>query len=447
MYTKAAAASVTCISSKCYVPECRNQHLLIGVIVTCLLLIWLQAPRSTVSAATTPRTPRTNPPTATATPFSESPFADAQMRPAAQTPDRLQPQSVPATPEPTAEFGGNTVGLGANVQLGNSGTEHGIANRAAGVSPAAAHRQQMLLPEPLGRQVVPSGRSKLYGLPSAEDIDALCDMDNPSHQSQQMDPSTQTHPHAVFNPADMAPTTSLAPILTSSTADTYDESADRPSSSGTQNTYTNDVYTPQHSSTSQFKRGPVAQSRHFASPSRYEAPESSVPHPQSFRMQSECDSSAYDEGASSTLVHSISNEEQIMQDLLEEDNDDIFYNNNMDTQQHDREGERTGNRVEQLNTMELHGILGQHGYKLPELAPEQEEEEESDGDADGEDGDGDEDLDDNEEDEEDDIASDKSIYKVGFTAECRIVLSPMCEKSENLNLSISACLELDAALA
>lgn len=99
-----------------------------------------------------------------------------------------------------------------------------------------------------------------------------------------------------------------------------------------------------------------------------------------------------------------------MHDLLGDDNDDIFYNV-MDTQQHDPEAGLERHRMPQLNTMELHGLLGQHGYKLPELAGDQEDDEESDGD-DGV-GDGDEDLDDPDvdDDDEDEDAS-KAIFKV-----------------------------------
>ena len=153
-----------------------------------------------------------------------------------------------------------------------------------------------------------------------------------------------------------------------------------------------------------------------------------MPYPQGLRLQSECDSSAFDEGASSTLIRSISNEEQNMQDLLEDDNDDIFYNV-MDTQQHDADMADSRHSAQQLNTMELHGLLGQHGYKLPELAGDQEEEEESEGE--GEDGAGDceEDLDDpdvdDDEEEEDDEDSSKAIFKVYLT-----VLSRVASKAE-----------------
>ena len=99
-----------------------------------------------------------------------------------------------------------------------------------------------------------------------------------------------------------------------------------------------------------------------------------------------------------------------MHDLLGDDNDDVFYNV-MDTQQHIQEMGVDRHRTQQLNTMELHGLLGQHGYKLPELAGDQEDDEDSDGD-DGV-GDGDEDLDDPDvDDDDDDENSSKAIFKV-----------------------------------
>lgn len=98
-----------------------------------------------------------------------------------------------------------------------------------------------------------------------------------------------------------------------------------------------------------------------------------------------------------------------MHDLLEDDNDDMFYNV-MDTRQNDQEVGVDRHRTQQLNTMELHGILGEHGYKLPELAGDQEEEEEE---SDGEEGAGDEDLDDPDVDDDEDDEDAKAIFKVG----------------------------------
>ena len=318
----------------------------------------------------TPHTPRTHAHTETATPSLKSPFSESQARPSAPTPHRLEHQSVPATPELASETGGHRADIGGNE----------------------------IIPDRKRQQPGARAKSKLYGLPSAEDIDALCDMDNPGQSHLNL--------NAAYEPAEA--NLRLAPSLTGTTANPYQESADRPSSSNTvQNTHNIDMYTPQPGGSSQ--QGLLTQLGQYTSSSTFETPEAPMLHSQSFHPQSECDSSAYDEGASSTLIHSISNEEQIMQDMLEEDHDDGFYTN-LDVQQHDREDEAHGNRVEQLNTMELHGILGQHGYKVPELAGEQEEAEDSD--ADGEDGDGDEDLDDNDEDYEEDGISDKNLFKV-----------------------------------
>lgn len=138
-----------------------------------------------------------------------------------------------------------------------------------------------------------------------------------------------------------------------------------------------------------------------------------------------------------------------MREMLEEGNDDMSCDIAMDSQQHDRDDEGPGSRAEQLNTLELHGILGQHGYMLPELAGEQEEEEESDGDDDA-DGDDNDDLDDNEEDEEADEASDKNLFKVSrFHAKCdgppivvRLQLAksgPSCDQPHVLSVAFPHC--------
>ena len=354
---------------------------------------------STATTPRTPRTPRAFPATALPTQSPDFAPAEAASGQAAPASDWLQPQSVPATPE-TTKSGGNA---------GPSVPEQG---RAVWHSPPSTPQEQMQMSEGLSLQTNQgslSAPAKMYGLPSAEDIDALCDMDNPSHhRSQGMPSNVRLHDNAAYQPINMQH--ALAPVATTlPPAAVQDDVIEGPSVSGFHSTYTNDMAAPQHSS-SQFKRTLSGHSRQSFPPNRPELPEPSMPYLQGSRLQSECDSSAFDEGASSTLIHSISNEEQNMHDLLEDDNDDIFYNV-MDTQQHGSDmGEVSHRAQQQLNTMELHGILGQHGYKLPELAGDQEEEEESDGD----DGVGDEDLDDPDvdDDDEDDEESNKDIFKV-----------------------------------
>jgi len=308
----------------------------------------------------TPRTPRSHPPAPMPTPPQ-----------GLSPPDRLQSQSVPATPQPAAETAGNGAAFGGKPDFGwtQPGQHPESVGRDVGSSPAGHSQQQMLPPAALpalARQSLTSqGQAKFRALPSAEAIDALCDMSSDSHHADSANSASQLHQTSVV----------------------------------------------QHTNSSQYKQGSSTQAHPHMLSSQYEPPESSMPYPQSFRMQSECDSSAYDEGASSTLIHSISNEERIMREMLEEGNDDMSCDIAMDSQQHDRDDEGPGGRAEQLNTLELHGILGQHGYMLPDLAGEQEEEEESDGDDDA-DGDDNDDLDDNEEDEETDEASDKGLFKV-----------------------------------
>lgn len=366
----------------------------------------------------TPRTPRSQSPAPMPTPPQglsgstwSGPAADVES-----TPDRLQAQSVPATPQPAAEIGGNGAASGGKPAFGwtQPGQHPESVGREVGSSPAGHSQQQMLLPAALptlARQSLSSqGQAKFHALPSAEAIDALCDMSSDSHHAESATPASQLHQTAA-NQQEMAAGSSLAPVLTNSAAAAYNESAaDMQSGSGGQAAHINGASAVQHTSSSQYKQGSSTQAHPHTLSCQYEAPESSMPYPQSFRMQSECDSSAYDEAASSTLIHSISNEEQIMREMLEEGNDDMSCDIAMDSQQHDRDDEGPGSRAEQLNTLELHGILGQHGYMLPELAGEQEEEEESDGDDDA-DADDNDDLDDNEEDEEADEASDKNLFK------------------------------------
>ena len=342
------------------------------------------SPHSVASTATTPRTP--NPHTSTSVEISSADFATAEevSRQAAPTPDRLQPHSVPATPE-MAEFVGDA-----------------SEGRAAWHSPPPGHGQQQLLAK---HEQPPFTGRRLTGLPSAEDIDALCDMDNPSHHAAGLRDGRHLQDDRICQP--MHPV--LAPVLTRSSAAAHDDMADRPPKPGVPGTYTHDAATPQHSSSSHSKR---SLSRQHFPPNRPDMPESSMPCSHSFRLHSECDSSAFDENASSTLIHSISNEEQSMHDLLGDDNDDTFYNV-MDTQQHDPEMAVDRHRRPQLNTVELHGLLGQHGYKLPELAGDQEDDEDSDGDDRV--GDGDEDLDDPDaDDDDDDEDASKAIFKVAF---------------------------------
>ena len=356
---------------------------------------------STATTPCSPRTPRALPPTALPTQSADIAPAESASRQAAPASDWLQPQSVPATPE-MANSGGNAA---------PSAPEQG---RAVWHSPPASPHQQMFMPEALSLQTNQgsfSAPAKIYGLPTAEDIDALCDMDNPSHQHSQGTPSDiRLHDNAAYQPIKMQH--ALAPLATTAPTAVQDDATDRMSVPGFQSTYTNDIAAPQHSS-AHLKHTTSGRSRQPFPPNRPEMTEPSMPYLQASRLQSECDSSAFDEGASSMLIHSISNEEQNMHDLLEDDNDDIFYNV-MDTQQDGSDMGDAGHRAQQqLNTMELHGILGQHGYKLPELAGEQEEEEDSDGD-DGV-GDGDEDLDDPDvDDDEDDEESSKAIFKVCF---------------------------------
>lgn len=352
----------------------------------------------------TPRTPPSNAPTAPPSPAQQSPFSREQTT---AVPDRLQPQSVPATPEPAAVFGGNLTDLGRKMGTSPHMQAHGAGNNLAGVPSPSPPWQSGPQPESFvpvySKQRAPAPKSKLFGLPSAEDIDALCDMDNPSHLSSSADATAQLHHNPAFETAPI-----MAPILTSGAGD-YDDGADRPSSSGLLNTYSNGAYAPQYSSSSTFRPAPITHSRPNPVSTRQDAAEASNAYAHSLRLQSECDSSAYDEGSSSMLIHSNSNEEQNMHDLLEEDTDDIFY-----TQHGGHPDDMHNTQAEQLNTLELHGILGQHGYKLPELAGEQEEEEEeSDGEAEGDDdADGDEDLDDdNELDDEDDEGSEKNLFK------------------------------------
>ncbi|DBB10598.1 TPA: hypothetical protein ACH3X3_007111 [Trebouxia sp. C0006] len=365
----------------------------------------------------TPRTPRSHPPAPLPTP-PQGLSSNAWSRPAAEVespPDRLQAQSVPATPEPAAESGGNGAAFGGKPDFGwtQPGQHPESVGRGVGPSPAGQSQQQILLPAvlpALARQSLTSqGQAKFRALPSAEAIDALCDMSDGSHHAESAKAASQLHQTAAYQ-QEMAPSSSLAPVLTNSAAAAYNESADTPSYSGGQAAHINGASVVQHTSSSQYKQGSSMQAHPHTLSSQYEAPESSMPYPQSFRMPSECDSSAYDEGGSSTLIHSISNEEQIMREMLEEGNDDMSCDIVMDSQQHDRDDEGPGSRAEQLNTLELHGILGQHGYMLPDLAGEQEEEEESDGDDDA-DGDDNDDLDDDEEDEETDEASDKGLFK------------------------------------
>lgn len=352
------------------------------------------SPHSVASTATTPRTPRPPPPTSADRSSAEFVVPESASRHATPSADRLQPRSVPATPE-MAQLGGEAVpgGNGTPLQKG----------RAAWQSPPSV-QQQMLTqdalssPSPARLDRSPAPSSKLSGLPSAEDIDALCDMDKPSHNVEvAMPASDPSHVDKMCQSAHPA----LAPVLTRGSGAGHDDLAERPSGSGGPSTHPNDASNPQYSS-SHFM--PSMPRQHFP-PNRSDVPESSARCCHSFRVQSECDSSAFDEGASSTLIHSISNEEQNMRDLLEDDNDDMFYNV-MDTRQHDPEVDR--HRTQQLNTMELHGILGEHGYKLPELAVDQEEEEDSDGDE----GAGDEDLDDPDVDDDDEDEDTKAIFKV-----------------------------------
>ena len=362
------------------------------------------SPRSVASTATaphTPRTPRGLPPTGLPTASPELHAADHVSRHTA--PDRLQPGSIPATPD-TAEFSGNS---------GRSESDH-VQPAGSGLDRA----EQMLRPEMLAspaKQVMSAAPvrspayTQLFGLPSAEDIDALCDLDTFSpQQPQAFPPPLPVHDNTAYHPDERHH--ALAPVMTTGSAALENEAAQH--MPGVPKLWAVEAVTPQHSS-SQFKSTPLGQHRQSFPPnslfSRSNLPDSSMPYSQASRLQSECDSSAFDEGASSTLIHSISNEEQNMHDLLGDDNDDMFYNV-MDTQQPGSEMGDGGLRAQQLNTMELHGILGQHGYKLPELAADQEEEE-----SDGDDGlgDGDEDIDDPDvdEDDEDEDAS-KAIFKV-----------------------------------
>ena len=369
----------------------------------------------------TPRTPSSQPPAPMPTPPQGS-SGNTWSGPAADVespPDRLQAQSVPATPQAAAEIGGNGAAPGGKPGFGwtQPGQHPESVGRDVESSPAGHSQQQMLLPAALPtleRQSLSSqGQAKFRALPSAEAIDALCDMSSDSHHAESATPASRLHQTAA-NQQEMVAGSSLAPVLTNSAAAACSESAaDTQSGSGGQAAHINGASAVQHTSSSQYKQGSSTLAHPHMLSSQYEAPESSMPYPQSFRMQSECDSSAYDEGASSTLIHSISNEEQIMREMMEEGNDDMSCDIAMDSQQHDRDDEGPGSRAEQLNTLELHGILGQHGYMLPELAGEQEEEEESDGDDDA-DGDDNDDLDDNEEDEEADEASDKNLFKVSF---------------------------------
>ncbi|KAL3152402.1 hypothetical protein ABBQ32_001454 [Trebouxia sp. C0010 RCD-2024] len=351
------------------------------------------SPHSGGSTATTPRTPRPPPPTSADRPSAEFAIAESASRHAAATPARLPPGSIPATPE-MAELGGETVS-GGRATLVQDG-------RAAWQSPPSV-QQQMLLQDALSsparpeRSPAPSG--KLSTLPSAEDIDALCDMDKPSLPADIFPASGHSHVDRMYQSAHPA----LAPVLTHGSGGTHDDLADRPSRVGVPSSYPNEASTPQQSSS----HSRHSLSRQHFPPNRSDMPESSARCCHSFRLQSECDSSAFDEGASSTLIHSISNEEQNMHDLLEDDNDDMFYNA-MDSRQNDQEVGVDRHRTQQLNTMELHGILGEHGYKLPELAVDQEEEEEE---SDGDEGAGDEDLDDPDVDDDEDDEDAKAIFK------------------------------------
>ena len=202
-------------------------------------------------------------------------------------------------------------------------------------------------------------------LPSAEDIDALCDM------------SLLDMSGTAITPAQ--PVSGL-PDMHDSISQTYASSGQQPSSAGTRGSAVHafdlppssgsqgssampESYLPQRSRLHvNLGRGNGNSSsrKQLAGASHSEVPELSL-RASSFRVQSECSSSAYDEGTSSGLQHSVSNEERMMHDLLEEGNDGAFFNScepiNVDEQ------EVNANTV--LNTRDLQGILGRHGYKLP----------------------------------------------------------------------------------
>ncbi|KAA6426932.1 MAG: hypothetical protein FRX49_03256, partial [Trebouxia sp. A1-2] len=278
--------------------------------------------------------------------------------------DRLQTQSVPATPpQSAAEIGGNGAAVGGKPHFGctESGQQSEGVGRDVGPSSAGHSQQQMLLPAALpalARQSLSSqGQAKFRALPSAEAIDALCDMSSDSHHAESANTASQLHQTAA-NQQELVPGSSLAPVLTYSPTAAYSKSADAKSGSGGPAAHINDASAEQHTSSSQFRPESSTQAHPHTLSSQYEPPESSMPYPQSFRMQSECDSSAYDEAASSTLIHSISNEEQIMREMLEEGNDELSCDIAMDSQQHDRDDEGPGGTAEQLNTLALHDILG-----------------------------------------------------------------------------------------
>ena len=299
---------------------------------------------------------------------------------------QVEPESVPATPEQPQHFGGNQEGQGLGRDFEGRQSGGNLDQQADAVA-----QQRALQRAALGQRT--SSIIRTLNLPTAEDIDALCDMDLPPG-----------------SPVPIETLKHLPPIATSSSSNAHDSCGQLVPSSGTQNSVRPESYIPQHGNLN-FKLGRGSHSR------QYDLPESCV-NAGSFRMPSECSSSAYDEGTSSGLVHSVSHEERIMQDLLEERNDDMYFQNYDVPIQDNADVGNDSSKI--MNSSDLQGILGQHGYKLPLSMGPQEDEGVSDRDADGDDeDDADDDSDDGDLDAADsfDVSSD-AVLKVSHLMRC-----------------------------
>ena len=324
--------------------------------------------------AATPRTPRDSTGHMLHHPFEQEKAQEVQdqdafggnQRQRRNLMSQVQAESVPATIELPQHAGGIKDGLasggnsnwhqfGGSLEGRHNGRNQEIHQAAQSSLQTDISAQRKALQQ--AAMVQRSSSMKRLHLPSAEAIDALCDMDLPPG-----------------SPIPVERLKLLPPIATRSNTHAYESSGHLASSSGTQTSGIPESYIPQHSMHLKLGRG--NQSR------QCDAPESSL-NAGSSRLQSECGRSAYDEGNSSGLVHSVSHEERIMQDLLEEGNDDI-YSNNYDAPSADDVDAGTDSS-KALNTRDLQGILGQHGYKLPGYRGPQTEDEGSDGDADGDD--------------------------------------------------------------
>lgn len=309
---------------------------------------------------------------------------------------QIQNESIPATPEQSQHASQDIPGLGGNShQFGEESRQqlsegnHDPAAQPSLHNDAATQRHALAQAALVQRS---ASMKRLGVLPSAEQIDALFDMDTPP-----------------ASPIPVERLQHLPPIATRRDSLTQGSSAQLASSHGTQSGANRESYLPQHSGL-QFKSGKLTQHR------QHNVPETSL-HGGSFRMQSECSSSACDEGNTSSLVHSASHEEGIIRELLEQGHDDVDYDvPNIDDLETGNDGSKA------MNTQELHGILGQHGYKLPARLVSQPEEGGSDGDAEGDDEDeADDESDDGELDASDPFnASAENMFKVIVRLTCML---------------------------